>query len=301
MRRTRGIHCALKKFIINLIKYDYVITPKTIHRRIVLQPELAHLKRPSLKQVQNMINNYRINSGVSNSISAVIDIIKQYEFKENLDENRPFFFNIEYDQNGMINLGDGSDENHLCICITSKKLLTYLDTTFPGAFYVDATYKLIRNRFPLVVVGRTDMNQKFHLLALCVTSHEQEIDFLRIYMGLVRVADILDIMFDPEYIVQDACLASYNAACRIFRGVVVLMCYFHVILNCKKNKLDIPSDLASDIFKKQIHRLHMTTSLDHYKKYFNEFSRFCNDTCPDFLAYFKNSWSNGKIFCILLH
>ncbi|CAF0710223.1 unnamed protein product [Brachionus calyciflorus] len=141
-----------------------------IHRRIVLQPELAHLKKPSLKQVQNIVNNYRINSGLSNSTVQIKTNLK-FGFKQ------ANVFNVKKDEKGEINLGDGSDENHLNICITSKKLLLNLDSSLPGAYHIDGTYKLISNRFPLIVFGKTDMNQKFYLIALCITSHEHKTDF----------------------------------------------------------------------------------------------------------------------------
>lgn len=108
-----------------------------------------------------------------------------------------------------------------------------------------------------------------------------------------ELANSLDINFEPEFIVQDAWLASYNAAKEVFPTVNILMCYFHVVLNCKKNKLDIPLDLQKLMFKKYIQRLHMTTSSDHFKKYYKQFVRALYDDCPDFIKYFFNSWASS--------
>ncbi|CAF0849063.1 unnamed protein product [Brachionus calyciflorus] len=170
IRKICGIHCAFKRFIISMLKTDISIPAKKIHSRILLQPELGHLTRPKLKQVQNIVNNYRMNSGGSNSISAVKDFIKQNLYKEGIEENKPFFFSVDDE----LKLGDGSNEEHLNICISSLKLLSNLDSSIPGAYHIDGTYKLIKNRFPLIVFGKTDMNQKLHVLAFCITSHEQE-------------------------------------------------------------------------------------------------------------------------------
>ncbi|RNA28686.1 hypothetical protein BpHYR1_019078 [Brachionus plicatilis] len=49
-----------------------------------LEPELSHLPRPKLRQVQNIVNNYRCMSGSSNSISTVIDFIKENQYYDML-------------------------------------------------------------------------------------------------------------------------------------------------------------------------------------------------------------------------
>ncbi|CAF0708035.1 unnamed protein product [Brachionus calyciflorus] len=286
-KRTRGISKAIKQFIINIIKHDSEISPKTILRRILSDSNL--INKPQLKQVQNVVFRYR-NKSTFNSIQAVQDLIKKNQFYDNIDENRPFFFNVDKDKNGEILIGNGSDERHLHICLTSLELLKNLDSNLSGSYHIDGTYKLIRNRFPLLVFGRTDMDGKFHLIALCITSHEKECDFLRFYNGLKNLAEDLGIEFDPGYIVQDACDASYNAAKQLFPDVEILMCYFHVVLNCKKQKHLIPQDLQGYVLKKCLRRLHMTTSKDHLMKYYNKFIEFCSENCPDFARYLFKSW-----------
>ena len=115
------------------------------------------------------------------------------------------------------------------------------------------------------------------------------------------MADLLEINFDPKYIVQDACPASRNAALKSFPDTNILMCYFHVLLNCKKNKLDIPNEQQHLMFKRYIHRLHMTTSIDHFRKYWKIFVNSLIDNCPSFINYFynqwlKSNWKNWKAF-----
>ena len=53
-----------------------------------------------------------------------------------------FFFNT------TAKLGDGSDKNHLNIMMTSKNMMSKCD--FNGVFHIDGTYKLIKNRFPVM-------------------------------------------------------------------------------------------------------------------------------------------------------
>ena len=116
------------------------------------------------------------------------------------------------------------------------KLLSYLDSNLLGCYHVDGTYKLIRNKFPFIVFGRTDKQNQFHVIAFCITSHEKEEDFNRFYQGLINQVNDLNIEFDSAYMMQDACGASYNVIKSLFPDCEVLICYFHVVLNCKKQK-----------------------------------------------------------------
>ena len=45
----------------------------------------------------------------------------------------------------------------------------------------------------------------------------------------------MGIEFDPEFIMQDACGASFNAARAVGLNGTILMCYFYVVKNIKKN------------------------------------------------------------------
>jgi hypothetical protein len=69
---------------------------------------------------------------------------------------------------------------------------------------------LTSHGYPLVIFGITDIQGKFHPVVFMLTSHEKRIDFHHLYSGLVKIAEELEINFDPKFIMQDACKASYN-------------------------------------------------------------------------------------------
>ncbi len=100
-----------------------------------------------------------------------------------------------------------------------------------GIHHIDGTYKITTYGFPLIVYGVSDQAGRFHPACFMLTSHEQEEDFAYFYESLSDLAHLLDVEFDPSYIMQDACDASYNAAKEFFPEATYLMCYFHV----KKN------------------------------------------------------------------
>ena len=109
-------------------------------------------------------------------------------------------------------------------------------------------------------------------------------------MKALELAEKLDIEFQPQYIMQDACDASYNASINIFPDCVVLMCYFHVVLICKKQKNLIPVEFQPRVFTYWLKRLHLTSSRDHFLKYYSDFVKFCKENCLDFVKYIWQSW-----------
>ena len=67
-----------------------------------------------------------------------------------------------------------------------------------------------------------------------ISSHETQEDFFQFYSGLIELADKLNVYFELQYIMQDSCQPYLNAAVRLFYSEI-LMCYFHVIHNIRKN------------------------------------------------------------------
>ena len=179
--------------------------------------------------------------------------------------------------------------------ITTKKLLSRIDSNLNGCYHFDGTYKLVKNGFPLIVLSRTDAVHRVHPIAFCLTSHEQEIDFTNFYEGLITLSDDLDIEFDPEYIVQDAWDASYNAATNLFENVSILMCYFHVMKNCKDIYKQYPQP-KQKIIKKYIRKLHMSTSGTDLTRNLATFKDYAVnvDECRSLYYYLKRSWLKGN-------
>ncbi|CAF1029727.1 unnamed protein product [Brachionus calyciflorus] len=108
----------------------------------------------------------------------------------------------------------GSDKNHCFIFFTSKKLLESINSRKDGAvtiFHLDCTYKINNNRFPIISFGHSDMDGQFHLVCLAITSHETEQDFRKLYQALIYICILCEIKFQPSFIMQDGCIASYNA------------------------------------------------------------------------------------------
>ena len=81
--------------------------------------------------------------------------------------------------------------------------------------------------------------------------------------------------------------AIRNALCAIYSNVpVILMCFFHVMKNCKEHLKGVPKPLRKQILKR-IRSLHMSTSSVEFQLCLAAFSNFCiHHQLQSFLEYF---------------
>jgi len=85
---------------------------------------------------------------------------------EDIDSKRAFSYGVR--------MGSGQDDDPLIICFTSKHLLGNV-SKYPGhyaIFHIDGTYKLLKNRFPVIAYGRSDSNGQLHLISVAICSSE---------------------------------------------------------------------------------------------------------------------------------
>ncbi|CAF1025057.1 unnamed protein product [Brachionus calyciflorus] len=268
------------------------IIPSRVHEILINEYKISETLLPSLKQVQNFVNNYRYTKFNRNSIKEVRKLIQNNLFSEDLDEHEPFFFNVKFDSKNKIIINNGSEEKHINLMVTTKHLMSRIDSNLQGCYHLDATYKLIKNGFPLIVLGRTDSVHDFHPLGFCISSHEQEVDYYDFFQGFKTLSGMLDIEFDPNYLVQDAWLASYNAVSSHFDNCRVLMCYFHVIFNCRKEYRKLTKVLSVQC-KNFLKKMHYSINLKDMEQNFRDFKNFSKDNCQEFYMYVKNQWLTG--------
>ena len=78
-----------------------------------------------------------------------------------------------------------SPMNHAQIMFTSKGLMKNCEKS--GVFHIDGTYKLIKNGFPVIVLGVSDIQGSFHPIAFCISSNEDEEAFKEFYQGIIGI------------------------------------------------------------------------------------------------------------------
>lgn len=167
-----------------------------------------------------------------------------------------FLFSFQVSATGQVRIGRSSTDNDpVRICVTSKRLMQKSNSSV-SLYHIDATYKLINTRNPLVVFGRTDIAHQFYPVSFIIASHEQTEDYIHFYQSMIQLCKQLNMPFLPPFIMQDACDAEHNAVAQVFNNqTVVLMCWFHVNLNVRKHIHLIPTQY-SDQVKTDIRKLH---------------------------------------------
>ena len=133
---------------------------------------------PTLNQIQNFIKYRRQQQGDNNLLKDVTDYVngKHYKsYKE--DDDEMFFFGDK--------LGNGLDSNHFQLGFTSTTLLQR--TLLNGMFHLNATYKIIKYFYPLIIFGITDYNHKFYPIVFMITSHESTDDYVHFLTELKRI------------------------------------------------------------------------------------------------------------------
>ena len=80
-----------------------------------------------------------------------------------------------------------------------------------GVNHLDGTYQITTNGFPLLVYGVSDIQGHFHPICFMLTSHETEQDFDYFFNELIEQSDLMDIEYNPKFMMQDACQASLNS------------------------------------------------------------------------------------------
>jgi hypothetical protein len=150
----------------------------------------------------------------------------------------------------------------------------------------------MKKGFPLLIFGRTDATGRFHPISFSIVSHEQEQDFTKVYKSLKRLANIMDIEFEPEYIMQDAWDASYLAAKAVFENVKVLMCWFHVRFNIYKRRSEVSKDVYNQM-STEIKQMHLSMDRLEFKERIEKFVAKYQKSHKQFVKYFLKEWVNG--------
>ncbi len=177
--------------------------------------------------------------------------------------------------------------------MTSKSLMYKCENK--GVFHIDGTYKLIKNRFPVMgnnshinfniifililiyklVFGITDIAGEFHPIAYNITSHETEIDFKNFFSALTKLAAQMGINFSPEFIMMDSSDATYNAVESVFPNSMILMCYFHMKQNILKNCQSMfKTEEEFNILNDMIYDIHISKSKAEYEDRVKKFDKF---------------------------
>ena len=217
-----------------------------------------------------MLNYLRSKNGVSgNEVRAVEEILNPITLKsrtiESFGDDEPFVYATDFNISdpSQIRLGTGTTEDPVYFALTTKRLLSVLNTVaqngdscrLPLILHMDATFKTNDNEYPFMIMGISDNNSRFHPISMVLISHRTEAQYIRVLNDLKHISAqvIPGYQLDPNFIMIDAEEAERNASIAVF-GIDpsrVLMCFFHVQYNCK-NKLSGQSKEIKDSVREDL-------------------------------------------------
>lgn len=135
--------------------------------------------------------------------------------------------------------------------VTTVKLLEQAKDV--NLLCADATYKLLWHKFPILVVGTTDLNQHFHLLGISIGKHQDATNYSFLFQSLKdAVFKTHGWVLAPSVLVSDSAAAIRNGFKEVFGSCQHVMCWFHVKKNIMDKikslkSLNVPSELVTDI------------------------------------------------------
>ncbi|GMF58027.1 unnamed protein product [Phytophthora fragariaefolia] len=215
---------------------------------------------------------------------------------------QPFTFTCAADIHGRSLVGNGSDEKPFLVGLSTKAMVLRLAIP-PDSFimHIDATYKLNRLEYPVMVVGVSDRSRGFHVVALFVVSQEVE----EIYEAALRALSRLFTCITGQQLVVrftmgDAGKAQYNALRTVFSShprYTFLMCFFHVMKNVNKALRGLSSDVCASLIG-DIYNMHFASNEYEFLAMRDQVLQYWlgNPALYDFGVYMRDQWLYGR-FC----
>ncbi|CAF1263893.1 unnamed protein product, partial [Rotaria magnacalcarata] len=214
-----GIRIELKNVIVKLFQNGYT-TPKAI------LSELDKLKiiQPKASQIASFLATLRKKLYGPAQIS--LNYIKNWCIGKSIVPNDPDECFVAY-----YYIKDDDDDPLFRLFVTTRNLIK--NCLNSNHICADATYKLIWQGYPVLIVGTTDKQCAFHPFgnALCINEKTSDFEFMFKSVQLT-VEKLYNISYCPIILVADASGAITNGFINVFNVVEKrIMCWFHVTKN----------------------------------------------------------------------
>ena len=122
------------------------------------------------------------------------------------------------------------------IFFSTRRLLMLASNEYTSHIAVDATYKLVWQGYPAMMIGSTDRGCHYQPFGFAVCTNEETVDYKFIFETLKRVAP----RFQPTAMVADASPAITAGFIRVYGEQKRIMCWIHMMRNAKKYLMGIP-------------------------------------------------------------
>lgn len=154
----------------------------------------------------------------------------------------------------------------------------------------DATYKIIWQGFPLIVIGFMDRTTRFHVIAICVTARERTTVNRFVFKTIKNAVEKhTGGEFNPEVLLSDAAPAIRNAFYETFGAAKQnVICYIHVQRNI--SKASYKSKNNKELIMKDFSVIQSAGSEAEFDKACDLFIKKWTAAKPEFCTYFRSEW-----------
>lgn len=211
-----------------------------------LRADRTIVEQPTLQQIKNIIAVYKNKEHGRNPLTMrqLTDFVNKHTAIPN-DEDNAFVVLFERSP---------SEEK--------KKFFRYFISTVrllkmaadAVNIHADSTHKITTEKLPLIVIGSTDVNKKFHFIGFTITSNETANDYEMSFKAVIQgVLQVTGKEFTPNALVCDGDAAIHNGWKKAFNQIdtMIIMCYAHVMSNIhrkykfvdKKNRELVEADI----------------------------------------------------------
>lgn len=192
-----------------------------------------NIQHVSLNQVKNTIETYKKSKyGRTNiTLNELENFVKE---RMVVPENEDDSFVINFERSPV----DQVENKWFRYLVSTKRMLRIAINA--KNIHADSTYKICVQGYPLIVVGATDFGGHFHLLGLMLATNETGDDFRSMFRALEdAVANVHEQNMEPGGLISDGAGAIHIGFKDTFgEGLKIIMCWFHVMQNFNKYKLN---------------------------------------------------------------
>lgn len=193
---------------------------------------------------------------------------------------------------------DNRQVTRLNIMLTTRRLLE-VALKRPELLLCDATYKLIWQGYPVILVGTTDLSKTFHPIAVLVSKSEQAEDHQFLFSSLKTVIfKLFQVIYAPKVLLADAAHACTNGFQAVFSGDNKrIVCWAHV-LRAYERLRRIRNEETRKSISRDIYNLQQSVSPSIFRKAIQLFDmkwrQQNQDTINEFLDYFAAEWCTER-------
>jgi hypothetical protein len=297
---VRGIDDNIRKCIEELYT-DGIMKPKQIIRAL----QTRNLKVPTTIQLKNFLVQYKKKKYGSYVVSlGELEHWCENNLELPTDENKSFVvsYKVIYDEEEEEEYDDDEDveddgDNKFRLFISSLRLLHI--ASISSHIHADATYKLVWQGFPVLIIGTTDLNKVFYPFGLAICSNEKTKDFEFIFNSIqIGMQKINKDVLKPKALISDAADSIKNGFRKIFDNEYdQIMCWAHMKRTVENRACHIDDKNAAKEIIDDIELLQLCNSKPVFKlaltlfmKKWRMSNKQKNLSILDFLTYFDKEW-----------